>query len=442
MSPETLGKRFKDLQDRLTALQDATNQLRKLIDRLANFNFQPGSVPLAAGEDDNVASELSTEINQILREQEEDLELLQEEITDIRPGKPGSELQHDRERLKDGATRLAQELQSCRSYFRKAQIAAKRNLEAAQRQERELLYASFSSPRSGASSPAAGPATQAPPLRRKQLKSAELSKEDRIVGASHDVTLSLRQTHDLMASELSRSEFAHRTLKESTKALAELSESYSNLDTLLSTSRDLLGTLFKSQKTDTWYLETSFYLLLCTIAWLIFRRWLYGPMWWLVWLPLKLLFRGAVGLSKAVTPRGSSQVDSSVSDSVVGTQSVLQQARMNNEGAPTIQVGQEEPTQSRQPDQDSMIEQVARIVDESREDDTPAEPQAGARENSTEEDDSPGSDTKGETVLRDRGEHEPPNPKKRMMEEQEEKEEIASDDDAPERERKSVKDEL
>ncbi|RYP21822.1 hypothetical protein DL765_002047 [Monosporascus sp. GIB2] len=439
MSPETLDKRFKDLQDRLTALQDATNQLRELIDRLANFNFQPGSVPLAAGEDDNVASELSTEINQILREQEEELELLQEEITDIRRGKPGSELQHDRERLKDGATRLAQELQSCRSYFRKAQIAAKRNLEAAQRQERELLYASFASPRSGASSPAA----QAPPLRRKQLRSTEMSKEDRIVGASHDVTLSLRQTHDLMASELSRSEFAHRTLKESTKALAELSESYSNLDTLLSTSRDLLGTLFRSQKTDTWYLETSFYLLLCTIAWLIFRRWLYGPMWWLVWLPLKLLFRGAVGLSKAVVPRGSSQVDSSVSDPVVGTQSVLQQARMNNEGVPTIQVGQEEPTQSRQPDdQDSMVEQVARIVDESRKDGTPAEPQGGARGNSSEEDDSPGSDAKGETVLRDRAEDEPPNPKKRMMEEQEEKKEVARDDEDPERGRERAKDEL
>ncbi|RYO79447.1 hypothetical protein DL766_009617 [Monosporascus sp. MC13-8B] len=438
MSPETLDKHFKDLQDRLTALQDATNQLRELIDRLANSNFRPGSVLLAAGEDDNVASELSTEINQILREQEEDLELLQEEIADIRRGKPGSELQHDRERLKDGATRLAQELQSCRSYFRKAQIAAKRNLEAAQRRERELLYASFASPRSGASSPAA----QAPPLRRKQLRSAEISKDDRTVGASHDVTLSLRQTHDLMASELSRSEFAHRTLKESTKALAELSESYSNLDTLLSTSRDLLGTLFKSRKTDTWYLETSFYLLLCTIAWLIFRRWLYGPMWWLVWLPLKLLFRGAVGLSKAVAPRGSSQAESSVLDPVVGTQSVLQQARMNNEGVPTIQVGQEEPTQSRQPDdQDSMVEQVARIV-ESREDDAPAEPQSGARENSTEEDDSPGSDAEGETVLRDRGEDEPPNPKKRMMGEQEEKEEVASDDEVLEREEKRAKDEL
>ncbi len=131
MSQEALDKRFKDLHDRLTALQDATSQLQELIDRLANFNFQPGSVPLAAaasgqdnGNDDddndseNVVSELGAEINQILREQEEDLELLQEEIVDIRPGKAGSGgggggggLQHEKARLKDGVARLGQELQ-------------------------------------------------------------------------------------------------------------------------------------------------------------------------------------------------------------------------------------------------------------------------------------------------------------------------------------------
>lgn len=113
MSHEALEKRFADLQDRLAVLQDATDQLKELIDRLANFDFQPGSVPLGAGDDDNVGAELGAEINQVLREQEEELELLQEEIIDIRPGKnAGSgELQHDKDRLKDGASRLGQELQ-------------------------------------------------------------------------------------------------------------------------------------------------------------------------------------------------------------------------------------------------------------------------------------------------------------------------------------------
>ena len=72
---------------------------------------------------------------------------------------------------------------------------------------------------------------------------------------------------------------------------------------MLSSSRNLLGTLLRSQKSDTWYLETAFYILLSTIIWLIFRRIFYGPLWWLVWLPLKLSYRilwgclGAVGLS-------------------------------------------------------------------------------------------------------------------------------------------------
>lgn len=111
MSLELVEKRFTDLQDRLNVLQDATNQLKDLIHRLATFDFQPGSVPLGAPDDDNVGTELSSEINQILREQEEELELLQEEIVDLRPAKAGSSLQHDKDRLKDGAERLAHELQ-------------------------------------------------------------------------------------------------------------------------------------------------------------------------------------------------------------------------------------------------------------------------------------------------------------------------------------------
>ena len=129
MPSEALDKRFKELQDRLVALQDATGQLQELIDRLASFNFQPGSVPLTStsadangavngDEDDNVVSELGTEINQILREQEEDLELLQEEIADVRPMRRAvaaaaaddDDTAHDEERLRDGVERLGQEL--------------------------------------------------------------------------------------------------------------------------------------------------------------------------------------------------------------------------------------------------------------------------------------------------------------------------------------------
>ncbi|GAW12261.1 hypothetical protein ANO14919_016240 [Xylariales sp. No.14919] len=397
MSLESLEKRFIDLQDRLNVLQDATNQLKELIYRLANFDFQPGSVPLGASDDDNVGSELSSEINQILREQEEELELLQEEIIDVRPSRSGGVLQHDKDRLKDGAERLEQELQLCRKSFRKAQITAKSNLQLAQRKERELLYASFSSPRSGASSPRSTTATTGALAPRRRQLTSEMSKEEQMISASHDVTQSLRRTHDMMTAELVKSDFAHNTLKESTEALAHLSENYSSLDTMLSSSRALLGTLLKSQKTDTWYLQSAFYLLAVTVGWLIFRRLLWGPVWWLVWLPLKLLFRTAVGVSNAVGLQGS-QIQSESESASVG--SGPQQAYMNNRGVPTIQVGR--PLESQAVESDgSMIEEVEKIIDES---------QNGAPASD--------EDSREETVLRDRKVEELPNPRKRMMEEE------------------------
>ncbi|KAI0443321.1 Sec20-domain-containing protein [Xylaria telfairii] len=399
MSLELLEKRFTDLQDRLNVLQDATNQLQELIHRLANFDFQPGSVPLGAADDDHVGSELGSEINQVLREQEEELELLQEEIIDLPPGRPGSTLPHDRERLKDGAERLGQELQLCRKSFRKAQIAARRNLQAAQRQERALLYASFTAPRSGASSPTSTAASTVAPVtvpapRRRHQRTSEMSKDEQMISASHDVTQSMRRTHDMMAAELAKSDFAHNTLKESTEALAQLSDNYSSLDTMLSSSRALLGTLLKSQKTDTWYLQSAFYLLVVTIGWLVFRRLLWGPTWWLVWLPLKLLFRTAYGVSTAVGLRGSQESKSAS----IGSNH--QQAYMNNEDVPTIQVGT--PIESQIVEQDgSMVEEVGRIIDGS---------QTGIPD--------PEELTKEDTILRDRRPDEIPNPKKRMMEEE------------------------
>lgn len=75
---------------------------------------------------------------------------------------------------------------------------------------------------------------------------------------------------------------------------------YSGLDDLLARSKGLLGTLLRSQKSDTWYLETACWLLAGTIAWLVFRRLLYGPLWWFVWFPLRLVSRISMGVAGAV----------------------------------------------------------------------------------------------------------------------------------------------
>jgi protein transport protein SEC20 len=189
--------------------------------------------------------------------------------------------------------KIADPAKRSRSQYRKAQLTAKHNAERAKLKERELL---FSSLQSGTSTPSS--------TYRQRKQNKGLNEEEIVTQASSDVTAALRRTHALMQNELSRSRFAQETLEQSTAALADLGERYSDVNTLLANSRNLVTTLLKSTKSDTWYLETTFYILITTIIWLVFRRWLYGPVtWFLIW-PLKLVFRivfGVVGLGTAST---------------------------------------------------------------------------------------------------------------------------------------------
>ncbi|KAF5542917.1 transport membrane glycoprotein Sec20 [Fusarium phyllophilum] len=296
---------FEGLQERLTALQETTTQLKELIDRLATLKFQPGSVPLTTDEESSESGELSAEITSTLRDGEEEHELLQEELEFLR----GAE--HDKDRLKEGVEKIGKELASCRLSFRKARLSAKHSLAQAQRREREILLTSFSQPTSETNSLYAEDEKTARPTRYQQnvqKQQSSLTEEDQQnVGASANVTNALRRTHDLIQAELARSEFAHETLTESSAALKQLNESYGSLDTMLASSKDLLGTLLRSQKSDTWYLQTTFYMLACTLGWLLFRRLLYGPMWWIVWLPLRLMFGLGTSAGSAVMHAGSGQ---------------------------------------------------------------------------------------------------------------------------------------
>jgi len=101
---------LEGLHERLKQLEDNTAQLQTLIQRLADLRFPPGTVPLAADADDNVAAELGAEIAQGLRDEADDLDLLREEVTDLRPARPGSPAEHDKARLRDGLARLDAEL--------------------------------------------------------------------------------------------------------------------------------------------------------------------------------------------------------------------------------------------------------------------------------------------------------------------------------------------
>ncbi len=94
---------FEGLQERLTALQHTTSQLRELIDRLANINFQPGSVPLDTSEEGSVSGELATEIGSLLRDGEDEKELLLEEVEYLR--------HKEKTRLREGVERQGHELE-------------------------------------------------------------------------------------------------------------------------------------------------------------------------------------------------------------------------------------------------------------------------------------------------------------------------------------------
>lgn len=389
---------FETLQERLTALQESTSQLRELIDRLANIKFQPGSVPLPASmsssvgslgssgggeETSNVATELSAEISQMLREEEEELELLREEVTDLRSGRPGSETEHRRTRLKEGVQRLQAEFKrfvflhlaylfankrSCRTAFRKAQLSARRSLAEAQKLERDLLLASLTALKPAPPAAEAQPQTQQgqaqhtelfSPRDRRRLAAKAKSQSSNLVTASSDVTEALRRTHALISGEVAKSAFAAQTLAESTAALKELQQNYEGIDGLLARSRELVGALLTSQKSDTWYLRTSFYVLLATLAWLVFRRFLYGPLWWVVWLPVRTTFR--TGKAVTNTLAGQSGARMEVGDPEGGKARVV---GVGKEGAvPTVRVdgaGDAKPESD-----DSMVDTVAKIVEDS-----------------------------------------------------------------------------
>ncbi|KAM3554487.1 hypothetical protein MY1884_006107 [Beauveria asiatica] len=366
------------LQERLTALHDSTGQLRTLVDRLAHLTFQPGAVPSLVTEDDEdggVLGELSAEIAQLLKAGAEEQELLREEANYVRPDG------HEKERLVDGVVRVGAELAKLRVAFRKARLQAKKRLVEMQKLERKLLFQSYSAPvpesepldendEPAAAAAAATTTQQQVYPRHHQTRSIHqsrsgLSEEDqRTVGASSSVTASLRRAHDLVASELGRSEYAHQTLSESSAALRRLDDSYGSLDSMLGRSRELLGTLLRSQKSDTWYLQTAFYMLATTAAWLVFRRLLYGPLWWLVLLPLRILFGVGGTATRAMLAKGRAPAGEAKEGSVGGgggTEGKREVEGMPDEALPTVKVVSRD---GKMDEEEEVVEAVREAVEQ------------------------------------------------------------------------------
>ncbi|KAK4997444.1 Protein transport protein sec20 [Elasticomyces elasticus] len=369
----TMSSRILSLSARITAQSESLRGTTHLITRLFRLQFRHSGTPLEEDPND-VRVELSQDIHENLKSIEEDVELLKLEVGDLcstgtaasggyrrrgsgirRDSTTGVREDREREqvRLQSQLARLVEELKQCvapsllitspvvsflqdcvhervslkaflanqymisaRISFRRAQLTAKRAAESAKRQERAALFSAL----------IAAPATENDePLpiahikRNQHHPNKPLSQNDLLINASSDVTVSLRRTHQLMQSELSRSRFAQETLDQSTAALAELGDRYTDLDTLLSNSRSLLRTLVTSQKSDTWYLKTALYLLVATISWLAFRRFIYGPAWWFIYQPLRLVYWFSTSILYAVFGTISSVFSSKHSPSLLST---------------------------------------------------------------------------------------------------------------------------
>lgn len=107
------------LSARLTPLFDAHKQTLNLIHRLSKLPAQPGSSPLNSDAGDPRV-ELSAEIHQSLKEQEEEFELVRQELEDQTGGGTWTNSSRRRDSVKDKeratlavqVTRLGEDLRS------------------------------------------------------------------------------------------------------------------------------------------------------------------------------------------------------------------------------------------------------------------------------------------------------------------------------------------
>ena len=416
------------LSQQFSQLSDSLKSTNALITRLSKLSFQPGSEPLEG--EGSVRVELAQDIHDSLKQLEEELELLKQEAEDLTTSATGSVRRRDSEREREKVrlsaqiARLGEDLRSSRSHFRRAQLSAKKASEAAKQKERELVFASLQNPPPDQLANGSADGRGTPDLfagRRKLGQQKQLTKEELEVDASSNVTAALRRTHDLLGTELSRSRFAQETFDQSTAALAELGEHYSNLDTILSNSRNLLGTLLRSQKSDTWYLETAFYILIATLCWLVFRRLLLGPfirlplfiLNWFIWKPLYLFLTATGIVTTSSVARGSGNSFTKSRAPLIiqpsakgGPPKYASMADMAKDGVP-VGVGGVNAKVGKDPAlEGKMNQKIAQMAEDS----------AGRAWEGDVEGEGEGVQRRGDgTVLKDRGD-EPPNPKKKMFE--------------------------
>ncbi|KAF1808971.1 hypothetical protein P152DRAFT_462025 [Eremomyces bilateralis CBS 781.70] len=383
-----------NLDARLQTLIDSNKETLHLVHRLNKLGPQPRTA-------------LRPDIVDRLKRNEEHLDLVGQDVEDlpgaVREGPHSRETPVSREkaRLESLVARSREDLKSTRSQFRRAQLQALRNDEIARKKEREQRFAIT---------------PDVPTSNRPRRGHERQPHEDARVTAQSEVTDALQRTLELMQSEVERSRASQEVFEQSSRDLRGLAENYTDLDSLLSSSSTLLKSLLRTSKTDSWYLQTTFYLLLGTVLWLVFRRLLWSPIYWLCLQPLFLLLRLSSYLLSASGILGSAQSSSiavsSPSSSLIVKPSAtegLPHLRRDQDPQPFMRAGAggygakdpEDPSV-----RGSMSQRVGQMAEKSRQQQGG---QAGAQVQAE-----PVRRADG-TVLQDSDE--PRNPKKRVMEE-------------------------
>lgn len=477
----SLFRRQTDLTVATKHINQLTQQLSTLQPRSNSTTGADNSAPETHEEILEKRNDLSADIHAHIKQCDEDLDFLRQDVEDQEEMSANrqhgasarsataalnTERAQELQRLSAGCVKLDEDLKLCRARFRKAQLQASANAERATQRERAAYLADLQAAAAATNtqkSTSATSDTDPPPApkytslftNRRGPKPRDASsastQSDLLLTATTDVTTSLKRTHALLSSELSRSQFAQETLDASNAALAELNTRYSAFDDLLSKSGSLLRTLVSSTKSDSWYLTTAMWVLVGTIGWLLFRRLIYGPAWWFVWLPIKVALwtawyaiAGVVGLvgksttsvrrpGMGVDSRGSlthvlqsatAQASVKVSSSLDGAGSSAPDPYRSAQGSLSDAIGSE----AEAPGSTTHVEATARTE------------KAGPSH-----DDLPRSGD-GEPVQEGGEQRQPGNPKKRMWEEDVDRGEQAKDrssEDKPEDDdRARKKDEL
>nr|POF07859.1 hypothetical protein CFP56_66151 [Quercus suber] len=436
------------LLDQLSNLSGSLKQTNTYIVRLSKLSYHANE---SVDSSNTTRVELAQDIQDSLKQHERDFELLQqdaEDLTGVRRREGDGEKERERARLAAQVGRLEEDLRRARSSFRRAQLIAKRASDAASVRERESIFLALTRDPQPVSEASSGTGTSTPDLfqhRSKRTQKPKLSKEEVRLAAQSDVVAGLRRTYDQLSTEVTRSRFAQETLDESSAALARLGDQYEGLGSVVGKSRQLLSTLLRSQKSDTWYLETAFYILLATLAWLVFRRILYGPfiklplffyrltlnlLNWIFWKPF-WLFLTVTGIIRTAplnqnvssvpsisTSRPPLIVHPSATDKVRVMNAEEQERMRNGKGIPAGAGGGNAKMEKDPVLQGKMSEEIGQMAEKSDEAGTSNNADTAKAGQAGTEDDEEGIVRRGDgTILQDRGDV-PRNPKKKIFEEE------------------------